>query len=369
MKQCLLDHYGETITITEINGRSNVVTFKSTASAILQHNYSIPKLDDIEAQKIRLIHTAAKLIKNDIKSIDDQPDAYPTCDDMTSIQKAIDSLPSTLKLFLQSLFVGKDIDRKIASIGQAIMQSVRPRVIVAPLQIGLAVQMHHQFGSKFLIMSLHQHGFCSSYPEVQKYERSAAVHQGTDLPGLKPDTFVQHIADNVDHNIRTLDGFNTFHGMGIIATATPGNQFSKAVPRVNVTAEDIADVGRISIAFYKPQINGMESLKYGQIPSFIVQDETSNADLLWKTSWLLRPQRPSWNGFMQMIQHGPHPGKSSVHFMPMIDLKSNDETCLYSTMCFVSDQAKRYNNTPVLTFVNRYGGKHFKFSTMSHKAV
>jgi len=350
MKQCLIDNYGEKITITEINGRSNVVTFTSAASGILQHNYSLPKPDDTEAQKMRLIQTAAKLIKNDIKSIEVQHDEYPSCEDMTSVQKAIDYLPSTLKLFLQSLFVGKDIDRKIASIGQAIMQSVLPRVIVAPLQIGLGVQMHRQFGSRFLIDSLHQHGFCSSYPEIQKYERSAAVHRGTDLPGLKSDTFVQYIADNVDHNIRTLDGLNTFHGMGIIATTTPGNQSSKAVPRVNVTAEDIADVGRISIAFYKPQINGMDSLKYGQIPSFLVQDETCNADLLWKTSWLLRPQRPSWNGFMQMIQHGPHPGKSSVHFMPMIDLKSTDETCVYSTMCFVSDQAKHYNNTPVLTF-------------------
>lgn len=231
MKQCLIDHYGEKITITEINGRSNVVTFKSTASAILQHNYSLPKYDDTEAEKMRLIQTAAKLIKYDIKSTGDQHDVYPSCEDIASVHKAIYYLPSTLKLFLQSLFVGKDIDRKIVSIGQAIMQAVRPRVIVAPLQIGLGVQMHRQYGSRFLIESLRQHAFCSSYPEVQKYERSAAVHHGTDLPGLTPDTFVQHIADNVDHNIRTLDGFNTFHGIGIIATATPGIQSSKAVQK------------------------------------------------------------------------------------------------------------------------------------------
>jgi len=33
--------------------------------------------------------------------------------------------------------------------------------------------------------------------------------------------FTQFVADNIDQNVRTLDGNNTFHGMGIIsATAT-----------------------------------------------------------------------------------------------------------------------------------------------------
>ena len=31
---------------------------------------------------------------------------------------------------------------------------------------------------------------------------------------------MQYAADNVDYNGRTLDGKNTFHGMGIIATVT-----------------------------------------------------------------------------------------------------------------------------------------------------
>ena len=40
----------------------------------------------------------------------------------------------------------------------------------------------------------------------------AAVDQGTDIPEHSSQ-FVQYAADNVDHNIRTLDGNNTFHGM------------------------------------------------------------------------------------------------------------------------------------------------------------
>ena len=63
------------------------------------------------------------------------------------------------------------------------------------------VQMHRQFGSRFFIDSLHSHGFCSSYSEVKKLERSAAYRQEMEIEGINNDTFIQHIADNIDHNI------------------------------------------------------------------------------------------------------------------------------------------------------------------------
>ena len=63
------------------------------------------------------------------------------------------------------------------------MQAVRPRAILVPLQIGLAIQVHRQYGSRYLVDVLNKLGFCSSYSEVQKYERSAAFHQGTNILG------------------------------------------------------------------------------------------------------------------------------------------------------------------------------------------
>ena len=93
---------------------------------------------------------------------------------------------------------------KMASIGQAIDQAARPRIVIAPLQIGLAVQLHQSFASHFLIDTLHHHGFCSSYHEVQPFNQNAALDQGTDTPSYNGE-FAQYAADNVDHNIRTLD--------------------------------------------------------------------------------------------------------------------------------------------------------------------
>ncbi|CAM4567031.1 unnamed protein product [Leuciscus chuanchicus] len=150
-------------------------------------------------------------------------------------------------------------------------------------------------------------------------------------------------ADNVNHSVATIDGTGTFHGMGIIACITPGIKQNKPVPKIQVTAADIAAVGRINIQYFKiPPIR--EPIVY-------------QLDVLWKTSLLLHTQRPSWSGIMQMLHLGEHPGRASVTFLPMIDLDPSDESCIYSTLRFVATQALQYDVTPVLTLTNPFSGK------------
>eukprot|EP00112_Aurelia_sp_Birch-Aquarium-sp1_P011852 Seg2490.3 transcript_id=Seg2490.3/GoldUCD/mRNA.D3Y31 product="hypothetical protein" protein_id=Seg2490.3/GoldUCD/D3Y31 len=55
-----------------------------------------------------------------------------------------------------------------------------------------------------------------------------------------------------------------------------------------------------------------------------------------------------WND--ALLPQGEYLGKSSVSFLPMIDLDPSNITCIYSTLDFVSRHAKRYDVTPVLTF-------------------
>ena len=65
----------------------------------------------------------------------------------------------------------------------------------------------------------------------------------------------------------------------------------------------------------------------------------------------LSPSRPSWSGFMQSLSTDRDVCKSEPLFLPLIDLKSTDETCIYSTLSFVQDQAKKLNIiTPCITF-------------------
>ena len=140
-----------------------------------------------------------------------------------TLDSALSYVPDTLLLLLNSLFVGKNNSRKVAAIGHAIVQAVRPRAVVAPLQVGLAVQAHHLYRSQILVDTLHQMGFGSSYKEVLRFEKNAADSVSPDM--LVDDIDLLDVAllfagDNVDHNILTINGQGTFHGMGIIAAIT-----------------------------------------------------------------------------------------------------------------------------------------------------
>ena len=63
--------------------------------------------------------------------------------------------------------------------------------------------------------------------------------------------FLQFIADKIDQNTQSLDGLNTFHGMGMIKAVTPGIKCTlKIIPCLEVTAEDVAAVTNVGIHFY-----------------------------------------------------------------------------------------------------------------------
>ena len=52
MKRRLLDHHGERVIITEVKGKPNIVTLRSTTSNILKKFYSLPYSEDPEIQKL-----------------------------------------------------------------------------------------------------------------------------------------------------------------------------------------------------------------------------------------------------------------------------------------------------------------------------
>lgn len=95
--------------------------------------------------------------------------------------------------------------------------------------------MHQHFASRSLIDSLCQHGFCSPYHDVQRFERNAAATLSTDIPQFESGDYIQYMADNVDHNLRTIDGLNIFHGMGMIGTITPERKIVRQIPRMSVS--------------------------------------------------------------------------------------------------------------------------------------
>ena len=258
---------------------------------------------------------------------------YPGIDEL-ELEASVNFLPKSLTVLLTNLLFQKVERVKIASIGQAIMQASRPRVFMAPLQLGLGVQLHHHYVSRFLIDTLHKYGFCCSYIEVRRFEQNGAMSYGTDIPNFSTQ-FIQYIADNLDHNVRTLDGNNPFHGMGMIAAVTPEIKGINQISRLNILPAYIVAIRRVPVQFHRDESLGMARVTYEKLCQFISNDPTANFDVLWKCSVMFGSPRPAWSGTMQLVHHGNHTGKSSVMFLPMIDMNPNDVSCAYSMLMYI----------------------------------
>ena len=258
LKTKLKEHYGDSTVIAEGEGRQDIVTMRETCSRILRSHFKNAGTDDEEAQKREIIQTAARLIKSDIKIfVTSDIETYPQTADLKTVN-AILYLPTSLRVLLESLFVGKYTTRRKATIGQAIIQDVRPRAVIAPLQLGLAVQTHHLYRSRFLVETLPAMGFCSSY-----------------------------------HDLVTLDGHGTFHSMGIVAAITPKSQISMRVPRKPVSTLAITEESRIDIIeFSRFSRYAAKSIVFEQLPTYQLLE--SNIDILWEISLKFSCTTPQW---------------------------------------------------------------------------
>ena len=116
MKKKVTEYFGDDVIITEIDGRPNVVTFRRTAASIMHKFYYLPKKQYAESEKLRIIETAANLIKNDIKMMDTSKGIYPSPEDVGSVEKSLEFIAITLRLFLRKMFVEKSNQTKIASV-------------------------------------------------------------------------------------------------------------------------------------------------------------------------------------------------------------------------------------------------------------
>ena len=85
---------------------------------------------------------------------------------------------------------------------------------------GITVDCDHMFGSSWLIRTLNQLGFCLRVDEITRYNQSVVQNEKiTDvLKTIASGLFSQWSADNVDHNVKTLDGKGSLHRMFVFAT-------------------------------------------------------------------------------------------------------------------------------------------------------
>ncbi len=131
------------------------------------HTYSVSANIQFGDEKTQIIKTALKFICNDIATIDLDPKSYPTAHSMTDIPSHLALVPESLQMLLRPIV---KTDERVATWGQNFIKAYRPRSGVLPYYMGLAIQLDHRFGSKWLINKFHQLGYTESYSEIQRYK-------------------------------------------------------------------------------------------------------------------------------------------------------------------------------------------------------
>ena len=363
IKQKLQYHYKDSVVFAEIEGRQNVVCFKHTVSSIISEKWYRDRKNREQEEAERIVETAAKIILSEIRAIKPNMGQYPTKDDIVKLkQESI--LPKYLQTFMKVLI---KTPLRQESIGQSIVFSMRPRSVIPPIIFGLGVELDQAFGSRWLLDDLYKLGFSISYTEVTRYKQNVMQTNNVEDIILDSDSasnFTQWVGDNVDHNISTLDGKNTFHGMGIISATT--GRFGlekipqrKPIPRNKLLKANaaIANKGVKIVHYVSSDKPGLFATKFSSLESLQLSYTCSlgfDYDLVWYSGYYCRNMknlRPSWSGFMQDTSIGSYHSKAQIHFLPIIDLSPTNLSCLYSTLLFIKSQAKKLNIiTPCVNF-------------------
>ena len=176
-------------------------------------------------------------------------------------------------------------------------------------------------------------------------------------------SFTQWVADNIDHNVCTVDGKDTFHGMGIITARmispmNVDNQQRIKKIRYGFKVAKIVSKARLPILWYDiPDTAALTKMCFKPIVKLQLPQPFSLSlviNLFGQLSFISSADenQAHWNGFMQLHQHGKsHPGKSQVFMAPIINLNPSDKNCFYTTILFMKRQATSMNvATPTVTF-------------------
>ncbi|KAK6183990.1 hypothetical protein SNE40_006544 [Patella caerulea] len=353
LKQKLEEHYGDHVFFAHGQGsRKDVLCLRNMAEFFISDKWYKERREHPDDEARRIIGLAAKLIREEIRAMPYNKDEYPSLDQY-QIDECQQHVCALLRLFLSYLIQD---ELKAVSLGHLITQNARPRSVISPVPFGVGVELHHVFGSEWVIKQFHALGLSVSYDEVTRFRQSVMQEQTLDT--LSPPEYPvlsQYGGDNADSNIRTLSGSGTFHAMAHYAwfrsppdQNTPRSSRVKRLARVQVT--DLVKNKGIPIMSYinatvpsRTIITPLDQSAFDLL--FPIKPYYSM--LLWKSTLFLRStsnlvlEWTNWSGFMRKVYRKEDNEKDETILLPIIDQNPNDEDCVYSTLCYISEQASR----------------------------
>ena len=157
------------------------------------------------------------------------------------------------------------------------------------------------------------------YLQVIRYKQNVVKHDSIeDIICPEGTAFLQFVGDNTDHDIATIDGKNTHHGLGSIAIAN-GNFSDKAMKRAVMPREkkvdwtDVPTNAGIPIKQFFSTKPALKQLILKPVKQEIVSHKFRN--LLWACAHIFNQKCPGWSGYMSLFQSETQYRKSKVSFL------------------------------------------------------
>ena len=150
-------------------------------------------------------------------------DHYPGVSEIKESEKwFLDSLQLFMKVIVPTML-------KQVNLSQCIVQPARPRTVIAPMPIGVGLNIDKSTRCKQLITPFSRLGFLILPGEVSQFKQSVTEDiEKDDNQEKVHDGFKKWVSDNVNHNIATLMSRGTFHDMGrVCVDPQPTRGFSQ----------------------------------------------------------------------------------------------------------------------------------------------
>uniref|UniRef100_UPI00358F875D uncharacterized protein n=1 Tax=Myxine glutinosa TaxID=7769 RepID=UPI00358F875D len=345
-------------------------------ATILQSMTDEPEYEDIPSDvpsaidsEMHTLHAAAGILRKHMADIEHVGNMYAPVEE-TDIQHCAEFVPNTLYDFIQWCTsekshtnvtscgdegVMKNNLRTIAICHNIISQSRR---VYSTITLGLALQVHHELGSKHLIDMLHELGHCVSYDEVRRFLTSVAVDQTAsediyipkvlqNLRCIDEYPIVDAAIDNFDQNEATLDGKSTTHAMaavlfyrGKIQHDNGEGQGIPRLPRKSLSvgeralpwSEDLQRYNKPAKRPEPPPVNDVSLIDVDKDSSELKAAESK--DLAWKVYRIANDEKqavPSWTASNAFLSERNLPVATTC-YLPFIRAPPTDLSTIYTIL-------------------------------------
>lgn len=347
-------YFGDKLLVLHIEGCDSVVGFKANLGQFIKIvKASTNKDDEDELEKL------VRKIRSEVMA-KPRPGDYNLSD--FARHKVIESTSATLLKLVSSLVSGGAITKPSLTLAQCIQQHLcgadRNQTT-----LGLAVKLHHKYGSSELIKTLNEHGITSTYDEVQRFRKSVAKfvsdNQSEYHKKLCLSTEIGPIfswADNYDLYIVSPNGMKSTHAMvmeftqhpaGIIDTGNIGVMQLK-IPRLKKHEASSLQLNHRAIQL--EHYTGPSKLNPPQLPTKALPAEelqlqsdavrfSQQRDAAWLSQIHENDKPVEWAGFnaqQDRLEEGSaKKAKTLVVFGPMIDSPPAHPDTVLTTLVYL----------------------------------